>query len=66
MNTVNFIASCPFEIGDRVRLTDGSIHTITDISCTHYAHTGWIEFRYELDNSGKYIRAKANKRSLKF
>lgn len=60
-----FKARCPFEIGDKITLVLDSDEqqtrmrlkkcTITDIACVHYIKTGKIEFRYELDDSKKYI-----------
>lgn len=54
MITAQFNAFCPFEIGDRIRDTTGRVHEITDIACVHYVRTGKVEFRFELDHSGKY------------
>jgi hypothetical protein len=51
-----FTASCPFEIGDKVRDTNGHILTITDIASVHYLKKQTVEFFYEFDNSGKYQR----------
>jgi len=62
-----FNATCPFEIGDKVRVSvQVAIHqgvlpqkvemvrTITDIACVHYTRNGTIEFLYEFDNSTRY------------
>ena len=68
MKTAIFNAVCPFEIGDKIRVTNiigtGSplaglelreeVRTITDIACIHYLRSGNVEFRYELDHSGYY------------
>lgn len=54
MITAQFSAFCPFEIGDRIRDITGQVHEITDIACVHYVRTGKVEFRFELDHSGKY------------
>ncbi|MCI9234731.1 MAG: hypothetical protein HFG24_02000 [Anaerotruncus sp.] len=55
MKTVYFNAVCPFEIGDYIRDMGGRIHKITDIACVHRVRTGKVEFRFELDNSGRLI-----------
>ena len=57
MNYSTFSAKCPFEIGDRI-INDGTnkIHTITDIACIHYVKHGKVEFRYELNGNGEYIK----------
>ena len=54
MIQAQFNAFCPFEIGDKIRNTAGEVHTITDIACIHYVRTGKVEFRIELDCSGRY------------
>ena len=62
MKFVVFNAKCPFEIGDKVILEKKGVMTITDISCIHFLRSGEIEFRYELDNSKKYILLEVNKK----
>lgn len=54
MVKAQFNAFCPFEIGDKIRDTTGGIYEITDIACVHYVRTGKVEFRFELNHSGKY------------
>jgi len=54
MKLAQFNAYCPFEIGDKIRDITGRVHEITDIACVHYVHNGMVEFRFELDKSGKY------------
>lgn len=55
MKSVFFNAVCPFEIGDCVRDMGGCIHKITDSACARRVRTGKVEFRFELDNSGRLI-----------
>ncbi len=54
MRKSQFNAFCPVEIGDKLRDTQGRVHTITDIACVHYVRAGKVEFRFELDRSGVY------------
>ena len=61
MDLAAFTATCPYEIGDKLKTDDGNICTITDIACIHYLKYGTVEFRYELDNSGKYISFEVQK-----
>lgn len=58
MVTAQFNAFCPFEIGDKVQDITGRFRTITDIACIHYVRTGKVEFRFELDHSGRYVRIR--------
>lgn len=56
MKMTAFNATCPFEIGDKIRDTvTGAQKTITDIACVHYIKTGQIDFLFELDNSGNFV-----------
>lgn len=65
MQTAQFNAYCPFEIGDKIterrglpltaRFSRRVTYTITDIVCQHSVKTGEILFLYELDNSGKLV-----------
>ena len=57
MKLTAFNASCPFEIGDKIKIVTDETHilVITDIMCCHYIKSGTIEFRYELDNNNKYV-----------
>lgn len=56
MKMTAFNATCPFEIGDRIRdAVTGAQRTITDIACVHYVKSGRIDFLFELDNSGKFV-----------
>ena len=56
MQYATFNAQCPFEIGDKIRDEKcGDSFTITDIACTHFVKTNRVEFRYELNNSGRYV-----------
>ena len=51
-----FNATCPFEIGDKIRdVATGAQSTITDIVCVHYIKNGQINFLFELDNSGHFV-----------
>jgi hypothetical protein len=45
----------PLELGDTVRI-GGESALITDISMTQYVRSGKVEFRYELNGDGKYVR----------
>lgn len=57
MKMTMFNASCPFEIGDKVRDSGaGKMRTITDIVCLHYVRNGQVEFLFELDNSGDFVK----------
>lgn len=66
MQRIDFLALCPYEIGDQVTVLPAvapdaelyikQIGTITDIVTLISAKTGTIEFVYELDNSGEYIK----------
>jgi hypothetical protein len=56
MKMTAFNATCPFEVGDRIRdAATGAQRTITDIACVHYVKSGRIDFLFELDNSGKFV-----------
>jgi len=51
-----FNARCPFEIGDKVLdQNSGRVYEITDIMCIHRVRAGTVTFRYELNNSGRYV-----------
>ena len=54
MQAVTFVASCPFEIGDKIR-AGKRVHIITDIVCMHHVKSGEIKFLYELDDSRKLV-----------
>ena len=54
MQAVTFVASCPFEIGDKIRAGKRA-HIITDIVCMHHVKSGEIKFLYELDDSRKLV-----------
>ena len=41
-----FNARCPYELGDKIRDTEGKEHTLTAMK---------VRFVYELDNSGKLV-----------
>lgn len=61
MKAAFFNAVCPFEIGDKVILNSGGVNindirTITDIAALHSVKSGTVEFWYELDNDGRYIK----------
>lgn len=60
MKFAAFNAVCNYKIGDRVVIAqpEGSIKTITDIACIHYVKSGKVEFLYELNDSGTYVRIK--------
>lgn len=65
MKIAAFKATCPFEIGDRIRDTSDRVHEITDVAAIHYVRTGKVEFRVELDHSGMFVcieRAEHSKR----
>lgn len=56
MKMTAFNATCPFEIGDKIRdAVTGAQRTITDIACVHYIKAGRIDFLFELDNSGHFV-----------
>jgi hypothetical protein len=57
-----FSASCPFEIGDKIRDIYGNVLEITDIASVHYLKKQTVEFMYEFNNSGQYkaIEVKGN------
>jgi uncharacterized protein YodC (DUF2158 family) len=50
-----FNAFTKFEVGDKVRKESGEVMTITDIACIYYNRSKRVEFRFEFDNSGKYV-----------
>ena len=50
-----FNARCPYELGDKIRDTEGKEHTITDIVALHSMKEMKVRFVYELDNSGKLV-----------
>lgn len=53
MKKAEFIAVCPYEIGDKV-YKDSRWRTITDICTLHFVKTGYVKFIYEFDSSGIY------------
>lgn len=55
MKFAAFNASCPYELGDKIRDTEGKEHTITDIVALHSVKEMKVRFVYELDNSGKLV-----------
>lgn len=55
MKFAAFNARCPYELGDKIRDTEGKKHTITDIVALHSMKTMTVRFIYELDNSGKLV-----------
>lgn len=55
MKFAAFNARCPYELGDKIRDTEGKEHTITDIVSLHSMKTMTVRFVYELDNSGKAV-----------
>lgn len=65
MQHVYFTAACPYEVGDLVQnAKTGAMHFITDIACIHYmclSRPNKVEFRYELDNSGQYVRLEVQR-----
>lgn len=75
MKKIGFMAICPYEIGDKVcvmpqiasetALYMPMIREITDIAITMYAKSGEIEFTYQLNHSGKYIRLKKEQEKRK-
>lgn len=66
MITAQFNAFCPFEIGDKLLdQSSGRVHTITDIMCVHRVKTGTVKFRYELNNSGRFVELECVKRQEK-
>ena len=54
-----FNARCPYELGDKIRDTEGKEHTITDIVALHSIKEMKVRFVYELDNSGKLVNLMA-------
>jgi len=59
MKQARFNARCPFEIGDRIQdAKTGRVRTITDILCLHFLKSMRIEFAYELDNSGEFVKIR--------
>ena len=55
MKFAAFNARCPYELGDKIRDTDGKEHTITDIIAMHSAKRMTVTFAYELDGNGKAV-----------
>lgn len=55
MKYAAFNAVCPYELGDKIRDTDGKEHTITDIVALHSMKTMSVRFVYELDNGGNLV-----------
>ena len=55
MEFAAFNARCPYELGDKIKGTDGKIHTITDIIALHSLKTMKVQFVYELDDNGKWM-----------
>jgi hypothetical protein len=57
MQAAVFNAKCPVEIGDKIKFQGlAEVHTITDIACTNYLKSGTVEFLYELDSNGRYLK----------
>lgn len=52
MQKSGFIATCPFELGDRIQCGEKQA-AITDIIAVHSLKKGSVTFLYEFDNSGK-------------
>lgn len=73
MKLAAFNATCPFEIGDKIksrrrvkpgeaetfRLDPAAVRTITDVVCQHSTQTGETVFLYELDGRGPLVRLEA-------
>lgn len=55
MQFAAFNAHCPYELGDRIKGTDGRDHTITDIVTLHSLKNKTVHFVYEIDNNGKWV-----------
>lgn len=55
MKFASFNARCPYELGDRIKGTDGQGHTITDIVALHSVKAMTVRFLYELDGNGKLV-----------
>ena len=55
MKMAEFTATCPFEIGDKVRIGLTTIKTITDIAAIHYVKRNKVEFLYELDGNNQFV-----------
>ena len=55
MKFAAFNARCPYELGDKIRDTEGKEHTITDIVALHSMKTMTVRFVYDLDGSGKLV-----------
>ncbi len=53
MQEARFVAVTPFEIGDRIGV-DGTVKTITDIACVHFARDGAVTWYYQLDDREEY------------
>lgn len=53
MQEMRFVAISPFEVGDRIGV-DGTVKTITDIACVHFAKDGVVTWYYQLDGEGEY------------
>lgn len=56
MQVAEFQAQCPYEVGDKIVLADHTLAEITDIVITYSFKRNKSEFRYELNNSGQYVR----------
>ncbi len=55
MKFAYFDVQCPYELGDKLKGTDGQAHTITDIVVLYSTKTMTTQFVYELDNNGKWV-----------
>ncbi len=55
MKVAYFDVKCPYELGDKLKGTDGQTHTITDIVVFYSTKTMTAQFVYELDNNGKWV-----------
>jgi hypothetical protein len=61
MDKEYFSAVCPLQIGDVIHI-ESQYTLITDILLLHYRKSGKSEFKYELNNNGKYVILKKRKR----
>ncbi len=57
MQEARFVAISPFEVGDRINV-DGTVKTITDIACVHFAKDGVVNWYYQLDGEEEYWHEK--------
>lgn len=56
MKIAQFQARCPYEVGDKIIFADHTLAVITDIMITYSCREKKAEFRYELNDSGEYVR----------